>query len=236
MDFKQKMDTTAFCRILCPLDGHLWSHSGPEGNLQHSPASFSGCQHTAPQSALELRGKRQLLPPSFPSSRPNELQTGFPHRFGTLSNAPRCRVCPLPGYYCEQQHFFPPHPQAWGWCILPNPAGQKTFLNYSSKCEQPVLELQHAASSLRALREYGQLSLENYVFKALWDWSLIAYDHPEEKTARTGQQLQLLTSSGRCISHIFIQGLTCIITTSIFHLTFMTLKIQLKGTLAHRLP
>lgn len=73
MDFKEKVATTAFSGILHPLDGHLWSQSGPEGNLQHSPSSVSGCQHTAPQSALKLGRKRQLLPLSFPSSCPTEF-------------------------------------------------------------------------------------------------------------------------------------------------------------------
>lgn len=147
MDFKEKVATTAFCRVLHPLDGHSWSQSGPEGNLQHPSASSSGCQHTAPLSAHGLWGKRQLLPPSFPSSCPNKFQTGFSHHIGTLNNAPRCRVCPLSGYYYEQLNFFPPHTQAWRRCILLNSAGQthsltmvqnvsNLFLNYGTLLHQ----------------------------------------------------------------------------------------------------
>ena len=110
--FKEKLATTAFCGILHSLDGHLWSQSGPNGTLHHPPASFSSCQHTAPQPLLVLREKRQSLPPSFLSSCPDEFQTGFSHHIGTLSNSPRCRVCPLSGYCCEQLNFSPPHPQA----------------------------------------------------------------------------------------------------------------------------
>ena len=71
-----------------------------------------------------------------------------------------------------------------------------TFFNYGSKREQSILELQHASSSLCVLQGYGQLSLENYLFKTLQDRTVIAYDHLEEKTGRTGQQFQLLTTVG----------------------------------------
>lgn len=167
----------------------------------------------------------QLLPPSFLSSCRNKFHTGFSHHIGTLSSAPRCSP-PFIWLQLWAVKFLSSPPPGMGMHIAqlfwPN-----TFLNYSSKRDPSVLELWHASSPLHVLQGYGQLSLENYLFETLRDWSVIAHNHLEQKTNRT---VQLLTSVHWCISHIFIQGLTCSIITSIFHLTFMPLKIQLKGT------
>lgn len=157
-----KWPQTAYHGILHPLDLYLWSQSGPEGNLQHPPASFSGYQHTGPQSVLGLWGKRQLLPPSFPTPSPNEFQTGFSHHVGTLSNAPRCRVRTLSGYYCVELNFSPPHPQAQGFMLL-NSFGK----THSLTVVQSVSNRFWTHSTLHHYVNFGGIdSLENYF---VWD-------------------------------------------------------------------
>lgn len=157
----------------------------PKGNLQHPSASLFGCQQTAPQSALGLWGKRQLLPPSFSSSCPNRFQTGFPYHTDTLSNVPRCSLpfiwlllwavkilsSPLPGTGIHITQFLQPN----------------MLLNCSSKYEQPVFELRHTSLSLHVLGGYGQQSPETDLFETLGDWSAVADNRLGEKTSRIGQ-------------------------------------------------
>lgn len=146
---------------------------------------LSGCQQTAPQSALELWGERKLFPPSFSSSCPNRFQTGFPYHTDTLNNVARCRVCPLSGYYCEQLKFLPPHRHREihiAQLLQPN-----TLLNCGSKCEQPVLEMRHTSVLLHVLWGYGEQGPETYLFETLRDWSVVADNHLGEETSRIGQ-------------------------------------------------
>lgn len=210
----------------------LVASEGSRGKLAAS-SSFLLWLSTHRSPVCTQSGRKETIASSFlPVLLPYWVLDRLFSHISILSNAPRCRVCPLAGCYWEQLHFFLPHPQEWG-CILLNSLGQTHSLTMVQSASNQFL---HAASLLCVLWGYGQLSLENYLFKALQDWSVTAYNHLKGKTGRMGQQLELLTSARWCMSHVFIQGLTCIITISIFHLTFMPLKVQLQGTLTHCLP
>lgn len=174
---KWKGPQTAYHGILHPLDQHLQTQSCRERNVQHPPASFSGCQHTGPQPVLGLWGKRQLLPPSFPTPCPNEFQTGFSHHVGTLSNAARCRVRTLSGYYCVQLNFFPPHPQAQGFTLL-NSFGQ----THSLTVVQSVSNWFWYHSTLHYCVSFGGMDS--------WAWKITCSRH-------CGIEMSLITATWR---------------------------------------